>query len=228
MFKRSFIGYNTRSVDEHKENYESQMNEQLEQIDRAVNAAVAEQSELSEQLKSITQRIDASLLGTVLISKYQDDLTVVLNEFRAAAHEKMASNQSEMHEFTREINRQIQRADEQITEVKAKIVSLCKGITGALDCPENDLAEINEGTVQIKESINRFTERVEESGVSMVNLKAKGNSSHVEGDAYAAPVFSAGSTMNWKSVRQTMGDDNSSPGDVVAQFLDKLRKAWNS
>ena len=40
------------------------MNEQLQQIDSAVNAALAEQNELSEQLTSITQRIDASLLGT--------------------------------------------------------------------------------------------------------------------------------------------------------------------
>lgn len=228
MFKRSFIGYNPKSVDEHKENFESQMNEQLEQIDSAVNAAMAEQSELSEQLKSITQRIDASLLGTVLISKYQDDLAVVLNEFRAAAEERMDSNQAETEEFTREINQQIQIVDAQIAEVKAKIISLCKGITGALDCPENDLAEINEGTAQIKESINLFTKRVEETGVSMVNLKAKERADSTAGYAGATPVFSAGSTMNWKNVRQSMSDDDSAKGGGPDQFLAKLRQTWNS
>lgn len=228
MFKRSFIGYNIRSVDEHKGNFELQMNEQLEQIDHAINDAMAEQSELSEQLKTITERIDASLLGTVLISKYQDDLTVVLNEFRAAADERLTSNQSEMEEYTREINRQIQRADAQIAKVKAKIISLCRGITGALDCPENDLAEINEEAALIKESITRFTERVEESGISMVNLKAKGSPSHAVNNACAAPLFSTDSTMNWKSFRETMGDENPSQGSKTERFLDKLRQAWNS
>lgn len=227
MFKRSFIGYNIKSVDEHKENFESQMNEQLQQIDSAVNAALAEQNELSEQLTSITQRIDASLLGTVLISKYQDDLTVVLNEFRSAADERMASNQRETEEFTREINQQIRKIEARIAVVKAKIMSLCKGISVALDGPENDLTEINEETGQITESINRFAERVEESGVSMVNLKAKGSPSQTVSDS-APPVFSAGSTMNWKSVRQTIGDEDSSPAGGPDQFLAKLRQAWNS
>lgn len=228
VFKRSFIGYNTRSVDEHKGNFELQMNEQLEQIDHAINDAMAEQSELSEQLNAITQRIDASLLGTVLISKYQDDLTVVLNEFRTAADERMTSNQIEMEEFTREINRQIQRTDAQISKVKAKIMSLCREITGALDCPENDLAEINEEAAKIKESITRFTERVEESGISMVNLKAKGSPGQAVNDASAAPIFSTDSAMNWKSFRETMGDENSSQGNKTDRFLEKLRQAWNS
>lgn len=204
------------------------MNEQLEQIDSAVHSAFNEQNELSEQLKSITQRIDASLLGTVLISKYQDDLGAVLNEFRTAADERMAFNQRETEEFSREINQQIQKIDGQIAVVKAKIMALCKGITGALDNPENDLSQINEGTAQIKESLNRFTERVEESGVSMVNLKAKASPSHAVNDASANGVFSAGSTMNWKNVRQTIGDDDSSKSGGADQFLAKMRQAWNS
>lgn len=227
MFKRSFIGYNPKSVDDHKQNFEIQMNEQLEQIDSAVNAALAEQNELSEQLKSITQRIDASLLGTVLISKYQDDLTVVLNEFRTAADERMASNRRETEEFSREINQQIQTIDAQIAVVKAKIMSLCKGITGALDNPDNDLTGLNEETSRIEESVNRFTERVEESGVSMVSLKAKGSQSQVN-DGYTNPVFNTGSNMNWSSVRQSIGDDDLPKTGGTDQFLAKLRQAWNS
>lgn len=227
MFKRSFIGYNPKSVDEHKENFEAQMNAQLEQIDTAVNSAFAEQNDLSEQLQNITNRIDASLMGTVLISKYQDDLAVVLNEFRAAADEKMAANQRETEEFSREITRQIAEIDEQIAAVKAKISLLSNGISIALDHPGNTLVELTEGTARIKDSIIRFTERVEETGVSMVSLKTKDGASQAVPAPSPNGVFSAGSTMNWSNVRQTMDGDSSKDGGVD-QFLAKLRQAWQS
>lgn len=249
MFKRSFIGYNPKSVNDQKDSFESQMNEQIEQIDKAFNQAVSEQNELAEQIKLVTSRIDESLLGTVIISKYQDDLSVVLEEFQSAAREKMAGFFNETQEFNHEIEQEIEQLDEKIGCVKRKINMLANGLAGvaAAGDQEEPAPSINFDRV-----LEHYSKKVEESGVSLGNLKTRTPSEPpvykdadpdlldhpAEPDQYVAPMDNL--QIDWKNIRPGTGEedgprlssfnedltDAAEDGNNEDKFLQKLRKSW--